>query len=330
MLDALEALRPGAATALATDPVAELRSWPEIEMRLVPESETGAGCSVSGAYLPRETPPRLAVATSTSSGRRGFTALHELGHHLQQTNLELMDAFAAQPDGGVALEDAACDAFAAAVLLPADLVDRFTPSTGPTGANIADLVSASSASRAAACVRASERLRSPGLVVLLNRNGVVEFSAAHGLPPVRKGSDQSQIPVLREAISSGRLRATGMTRVLYRDGIRGQELYADVGEVAGYLVLVAVTDHAPWITTFTLPTVDDGPQGAERICVHPDCGHEFPNFEKACQRCGVPKCPECQRCQCPSTVAQRDCSRCTVTYPVRAFDGDSTICENCA
>lgn len=54
---------------------------------------------------------------SASRARRDFTALHELGHHLQQNSFDLMEAFARQPDGGVLLEDTACDAFAAEILL---------------------------------------------------------------------------------------------------------------------------------------------------------------------------------------------------------------------
>jgi len=140
---ALEALRPGSSVQLADDPCGVLATWTEVDLRFVPEADMGAGCSVSGAYLPRESPPRLAVATSTSLGRHAFTALHELGHHLQQSDLSLMDVLTSEPDGGVALEDAACDAFAAAVLLPENLVDQFIPAGGPTAANVRDLAMSS-------------------------------------------------------------------------------------------------------------------------------------------------------------------------------------------
>lgn len=187
---------------------------------MVDPSDAGAECSVAGTYRDEEDPPLLAIAAAASAGRQAFTALHEFGHHLQQTEDMLTDRLLSQPDKGFELEEAACDGFAAAVLLPDELVETYIDQSGPTGPGIVDLWQASSASRAAVCVRAAQHLPSPGHVVLLDPAGTVSFAASTGLPSVRRGSDQSSIETVREALTR-QGGATGRTRLCYRDGIVG-------------------------------------------------------------------------------------------------------------
>src|SRR6266498_1701412 len=119
MLAELETMWPGASDQLTVNAVDAIGSWDQVAVRLVPDSETDAGCSVAGAYIAEMTPPVVAIAVAASAGRRAFTALHELGHHLQQTRKALYEPLLVDADdGGTALEDAACDAFAAGLLLP--------------------------------------------------------------------------------------------------------------------------------------------------------------------------------------------------------------------
>lgn len=327
MAAALERARPGAADSLANHTLQHLSTWDDIAVRAVPESQTNVGCSVAGAYLASLTPPVLAVADSLSAGRRAFTALHELGHHLQQTDTSLMTALLAEPEGGQALEDAACDAFAAQVLLPDRLVDDHLP-VGATAAGVAALWQASSASRAASCVRAAQRLTTPGHVLLLDETGHVMFAAAHELPPVARRSNQGHIPVVADAMSRPGRRAHGRTRVQYRDGILGQELYVQVADIGGYLVVVAVTERAPWETTFHLPLRDDGPTGRDWTCEQ--CGHDFTTFVPPCQRCDAPRCPECGQCNCGAHVKERQCQGCFQVLTKHAFTGDAPLCDTCA
>ncbi|MGR6919805.1 ImmA/IrrE family metallo-endopeptidase [[Actinomadura] parvosata] len=262
MMRVLEQLSPGATARLGADPFATLSTFTDLEVRLVPESDTGArpgnaGCSVAGVYIAEAVPPILGVAVSASAGRRAFTVLHEFGHHLQQDQPTLTNLLLEQLDGGIALEDAACDAFAADILLPASLVDRMIGPRGPTAVHIVDLWQASVASRAAACVRAAQRLSSSGHVVLLDEKGEVSFATSVGLPPIARGSVQGDIGALHEALA-GSGRAAGRTRLRYRDGIQGEELHAQVVPMGGYLLLVAVTDRAPWLD-FTPPSPAAGP-----------------------------------------------------------------------
>ncbi|MFI6742932.1 ImmA/IrrE family metallo-endopeptidase [Nonomuraea sp. NPDC050451] len=333
MTRVLEQLSPGAAARLGADPFATLSTFTDLEVRLVPEVETAARsgnarCSVAGVYIHDAVPPILGVAVSASAGRRAFTVLHEFGHHLQQDQPTLTGVLLDQPDGGIALEDAACDAFAAEILLPASLVDRFIGTRGPTADQIVDLWQASIASRAAACVRAAQRLSSPGHIVLLDEEGKVSFASAVGLPPIARGSVQSDIGTVREALA-GSGRAAGRTRVRYRDGIQGDELHAQVVPMGGYLLLVAVTDRAPWLN-FATPSPATGPVAPGWVCEHTECGHEFTSFEAPCRTCARPRCPECQRCQCPPRVSEQTCSRCFQRLPASMFTAGSASCSECS
>lgn len=330
MLSHLQKIREEFEEELRTDSLGALGMWPQIELRSVPDYQLGSSvCSVSGAYLAESEPPVLAVAESASLGRQAFTALHELGHHLQQSVFELMDIPMSQPDGGIALEDAACDAFAAAILLPKALVEEYIPERGPSGTSVASLWSASNASRAAACVRAARMLKTPGHVALLDGNGLVSFSASRELPPLRRGSDQSQSTIIRTALQNNRRVTEGPTAFFYRDGIRGEELHAQAADMGGMLVVVAVTEGASWLK-LSLPKWDAGPKGVYRICEHSDCGREFRSFEKPCEGCRVQKCPDCGRCKCGTRLKEKTCSNCFMVKAAHLFDPKSAECRDCA
>lgn len=164
MLAELERRWPSSAAQLRQHSVDVLAGWREVVVRLVPESDADAECTVAGAYLASEAPPIVAVAESLSRGRQGFTALHELGHHFQQTTDALIEVLLNQRDDGRALEEAACSSFAADILIPGTFVRRHIDEAGPTAHSIVSLWQdpSISASRAAVCARAAERLRSAG------------------------------------------------------------------------------------------------------------------------------------------------------------------------
>jgi Zn-dependent peptidase ImmA (M78 family) len=184
----LEARWPGGVEHLRADTVAAMTGWPEVEVRMVPESAVDAGCSVTGAYLYDDGHPVIAVAESASPARRAFTGDHELGHHLQQTTDHLIDALLRPDVDSRALEEAACNGFAAQLLIPEQLTDRHIGSAGPTAHDIVDLWRDSNASRQAVCARAAERLPAPGHVLLLDSDGVITFSSSRGEFPTPRCS----------------------------------------------------------------------------------------------------------------------------------------------
>jgi Zn-dependent peptidase ImmA (M78 family) len=328
VLTALDQALPGQRAQLARSPISVIQDWDQVDYRVVPEAQTDAGCAVAGAYYATHEPPIIAVADSTSPGRRAFTALHELGHHLQQSSITLADTVEAQGDAAAQFEDAACDAFAAAILLPDAVVGEHLPTTGITARDVAALKRHSSASRAAVCVRSAQRLHAPGHVALLDDDGIVQFAAAHDLPRIPRDSDQSEIPVVREALRSSTHVAQGQTRFLYRDRIAGAELYAQAADIEGYIVVVAVAHHPAWAQGWRPPLVQDKPEPGSWICPRDACGEEFETFNRSCPKCGVPYCPRCGHCGCEARVQERMCPGCFTVYSELFFDGDR--CKNCS
>ena len=150
MLAALERDHPGALATLRADPLRELQCWPEIRVYLVSETN-GSRCSVAGSYQHQTSPPALVVSRSRSVRRRGFTSLHELGHHLQQTDPELGQRRFSAVEDSEELEEEACDAFAARVLLPDDQAAAHIAPRGPTATSVAEMFHSSQASREACC-----------------------------------------------------------------------------------------------------------------------------------------------------------------------------------
>src|SRR3954466_14821230 len=87
MREVLERSHPGAADRLRHDPLGELECWEDLAVVAVAETAGADRCSVAGSY--HSDPPTLFVAQSASRRRNGFTGLHELVHHLQQTDEHL-------------------------------------------------------------------------------------------------------------------------------------------------------------------------------------------------------------------------------------------------
>lgn len=336
-------------TGLESDPLTELENWDEVIVRrlppalIVPPPETlGGECSVSGTYYDWTPTSRPAIAVAESSSRRrdAFTALHELGHHLQRTNLSLADELGElERDMSFRVEDAVCERFAAAVLIPSAAATRFLGTGTPTAGDIVTFVDNISASRAAACIRASENLAVPGMVVLLNEEDIVQIAPPRGLPPLRRGSSQAQAEVVRraralEAGGSYRFRvADDDTHFQYRDGIEGDSLFAQAADIGnGYLVIVAVTEAPPWKDTFTLPKFSTGPRAKERVCPHPECGEPFSTWAETHDVCGEPRCTNCYRCACSLThVRERPCEGCHLMQPNHLFENDTAkVCVDCA
>ena len=166
MLEVLDRDHPGARDALAADAWSELEAWDGLQLRLVPDSQTDERCSVAGGYVHTTVPPTLTVTNSLSPGRRSFTVLHELGHHLQKNNIALACAVRSQPADTDAFEDAACDAFAARVLITDDNLAAVLTDRSPTAATLVRLFEETEASRAACCARVVDHLGASGVVAV--------------------------------------------------------------------------------------------------------------------------------------------------------------------
>ncbi|MET7423618.1 ImmA/IrrE family metallo-endopeptidase [Dactylosporangium sp. NPDC005555] len=299
-----------------------------MQVKLTAEVQTSGLCSVAGGYKPATMPPSLWVANASSPGRRQFTVLHELGHHLQNTDPGLGTGLLNADEDG--FEDAACDLFAARVLLPDDLVAACFGDRTPTPGDIVALYRRSTASRAACVVRAVEHLRSFGAVVLYDTDGIVSFAAGRGsvYPPAR-GSDQSQTPLVAAALQhldrpDGVPITVSDTVIAYRTGHTSGRLYGQAAWCDGFLVAVLVEDHAPW-QSFS-PTRPPITMSQPRWAGCELCQDSF-EVTGACATCREPRCPS-GHCAC-TMRRQRRCERCTMTYDKAMFVGTGTVCREC-
>jgi hypothetical protein len=325
VLATLEQARPGAAEPLRQDALIALGAWDDICVQMVADVAISDDCSVAGGYRSDTDPPTLIVARSASPRRRQFTALHELGHHLQRNSIELLTALYAAHDAEV-LEEAACDAFAGRVLLPDAVVAPLIGARGPTADEVTALYAASRASRAACCVRAAERLTSTGAVFLLDQNGIVSFAIGRGMPPPARGSDQSSTPLVAAALRVGG-RARRDTQIAYRDGSRSERLYGDCAPIDGWMAAVTVLDRAAW-QPFAPPRVGTGTWATTHWWICEYCQSSFESFAaERCDRCAQPRCPD-GHCRCTSR-GDRTCTQCRLAKHRSQFSGGGMVCRDC-
>lgn len=321
--------RGGDVEALTLDAMRELRQRTDLTVTVVPEfvpRDYTQGCSVAGGY--RWEPPTLLVTESMSRRRQQFTALHELGHHLQKTDVCLGTTVVehAHPEE---FEDACCDAFAARILLPADLVALHTPRRGPTAVGAVELFDSSNASRAAICVRLAGALQSPGVVAVVDGTGTVSFAAARGglFPPAR-GSDQRQNPLVRAALDADdptRAVTRDDAQIWYRTGHSSNRLYGQAAWSGDHLFLVQVEYGASWLS-YSPPRDGTSERTIDRWeeCEH--CGARF-TITFTCRRCGHPRCPA-GHCGC-TAAALRTCNECFLEKASAQFPAGSMICADC-
>jgi Zn-dependent peptidase ImmA (M78 family) len=330
MIHILKARHPAQMEELRFSSIPTMKRWSEVEILQMERSFSGTGCNLAGVYLDSFKPPRIGISSNSTQRRASFTALHEYGHHLQQTDDALIDQLAAQPDYGRVLEEMSSDAFAATVLLPDEWVMAELGTGTPTAPQIVALWISNAASRAAVCVAASKRLDTPGHVLLLDEAGLVVFSASHGEFPLRAGSDQSETAIFKALQSqiSQDTPVRAITRFSYKPPWSGPELYAQAANMGGYWVVVAVTHTAPWerisLSSAASPVVAGA---AWRTCER--CEWVYKQVGQRCELCGVQKCPECDACDCPSGLRERTCDECFLIRSAEQFDGDSSTCREC-
>lgn len=327
MLQLLDKRRQGAAERLHADALAELDTWSEVQVRRVPDADTGAQCSVAGGYVHSTAPPTLTVTESLSHRRRQFTALHELGHHLQKTDARLALAVRRQPADSETFEDAACDVFASLVLIPDEMLQPRPDGRSPSAADVVALFDRTHASRAACCVRIAEQLATDGVVAVLDDAGTVSFAAAHGeiYPPARDWS-QADTPLVRAALRSHANVQVDDTYVQYRSGATSVRLYGDAAWSGNYLIIIAVLDRPGW-KAFAPPRTNTG-GFVSRWQVCEVCEDQFLPTEN-CPKCGDPRCPA-GHCAC-THAADRVCERCFLTlHPHRFANPTAPVCKECS
>lgn len=330
MVVEVETRYPGSRARLGANSIKELESWNEVALRFVSEDsgyeDEVHKCSISGRYLEDCDPPELVIAQSGSTRRDHFTALHELGHHLQRTTINLGDT-AVSHSLSEEFEDASCDVFASRILIPEDIVNAAIGARGPDAESVVRLYENSNASRWACCVRAAERLVGFGGVILLDSSGVVNFSATSGIHPPAFGSSQASTPIISDLLRQpSRVVPVELdTHIAYRTGTRSVTLYGHAIWWDGYIVAVLVEDHPAW-RRFAPPRSGSGRyvaawEGCE-ICLE-----DF-QVEDRCSVCGKPFCPS-RHCGC-TLARERTCQSCGFVWGIARFSTGSSICSDCS
>lgn len=316
---------------LFEDPLQAVLGWPGLDVRLADRTEVARGggrCSVSGYYLRDRTPPRIRIVDALSMGRRHFTALHELAHHLQPRHPKIAPLLAKHDknDPHRTLEDRICDAFAAEVLLPDEQVDTaITSAHGPDAEAVIRLYRETHASRAACCVRAAQRIDHEGWVVLADLDGVVQFAAAANLKyHLAPGTQQPDNSLITRAGAIGHQQ--GFTSVTYRSGNTSGEFNTDARTAGNFVFTVLSLGPTPW-TEFPVPEDRRRPGGVESACDH--CGNEWTDYARPCERCSARICPRCERCNCRPSVQRKICQGCWIEQPANAFPDGGDRCETC-
>jgi hypothetical protein len=297
--------RAGDIEALTLDAFDSLRHRDDVAVASVPEfvpPDAQLDCSVSGGY--RETPPTLIVTRSMSTRRQHFTLLHELGHHLQRTDLALGEVVLAQRDSEQ-FEEAACDAFAARILLPDDMVATVIGADGPTVQDAVGLFELSNASRAAISVRLAGLLKPAAVVAVLDELGAVTFAASRGgMYPPKRLSDQRENPLVRVALErrdDNSVVNRNDARVRYSNGGASIELYGQAGWAGDRMIAIMVEEAAPWLS-YSPPRDGTAIFGRTQAVEHPE--HPEPK-KQTCGNCFLEKHPS-------------------------QFEDGSAICKDCA
>lgn len=286
-------------TGLFQDPLETLENHTGIALKFV--SSSPSGCSVSGYYRP--TPPTLHVHRSNSSRRDNFTALHELGHHLQQTDRSwAMDVLSELTDRErELLEEAVSDALASDILLPKDLVAEHLGSGLVTAKGIAALYGATVASRQACCIAAARHgVGDKALISLSDLDGkvVLSLSTAESLYRLPRGLVQPDLSRLIRKACDGQLTAVGTAQagLVYSTTNRRYDIKFDV----------ALDIEGRWAFSVARPEQEYGNQNwgkAVQHCPAPACEAIFEvDGATARCRCGDYKCPECGSCSCESSL----------------------------
>lgn len=324
----LEARHPGLIETLREDPLDGLAQFPEVTFNLSAHQQSGT-CSVLGSYDSSTDPPTISVARR-GQGQTWFSALHELGHHEQQSDfawtadlLTIDDHFRRR-----GLEEQVCEAFAAEILLGADVVDDVIGDGIPTAKSIADLHHVTGASRAACAVRVLQLLRAEGLVMVATLEGEVLFSTGSGdVFAPKKSTVQPPDSVVTRAANAGTSNSRDAS-VMYGTGRQRHGFAADAVRDGDYVYAVFTAGKPGWVTGFyASKNLYWG--SAEHDC---RCGATFTRgteaFCETCQRGDT--CPDCGVCACaPEPVRDRTCTDCFMLWPVGHYLPGGTVCQTC-
>jgi hypothetical protein len=261
----------------------------------------------------------------TASRRQNFTLMHELGHHLVDTNVECLTWLADQPDPPRVLEQI-CDQIAADLLIAADAIDIALAGGPPDAAAVVGLFRDTEASRSACAIAIVHRLPCDGFVVLLEASATEIFFAARARdtrPYAWRGDTIPAGHPLRQNPPPARAKAWWP----YPNSGERREYFMSSTTANGWTVAVLAENDLFGVANLHLPQQVEQDRGNDAEITCP-CGYRGKTRMWPCQRCGVPECPRCGECEC----ARRDrkliaCTNCfSKVQPFLIIDG---LCDQC-
>jgi hypothetical protein len=331
MILELERRSPGSVDAIRDDPIVWLQAWEELEVRLLASQaaipDDSPRCDVEGGYRSTEPTPRIGVGRS-SPERMNFTALHELGHHLQRTTDSLLSNLGTRDDVGEALEEAACDNFSAAILMPQGPTEAVLGSGTPAATDVARLWdSLPQVSRQAVVVRAARNLQADGHIMLLDSDGRVEICSSRGAFRLPKGCSQTATAIWGASLRSRSKVAAERTRFSYSNGEQaGEVMYAQSAPMGdGHTVIVASVERVPW--QLSVYKIEQVPYGTWWTCERAICGKGF-YASTRCDTCRTPKCPDCDYCAC-RVAKEFTCGECFLVQTTAEQSTRVGVCIDC-
>lgn len=253
-------------------------------------------CSVDGYYESTLDPdlPRILADRSVAIERYRFTVLHELGHHLVETDacfmLDRLDEIGGSPSGAQRAEEQLCHQFAAKVLIPDQVLTDSIQGRKLRPADVIAVHDRTNASWEAVAIRAA-RFDGQAVVVLVRQDGLIAFSTTRdGRWWPRQSQTQPGGPLHRALHVN-----SGVRQDVFRHGLGySAAMFCETRKVHDDLAVGVMRPRRADSQFDVLSQPEPLWKEREEWCFW--CDEE--RDEGWCETCRSRRCHDCNRCGC--------------------------------
>lgn len=321
---ALANLSPDAVAAIRTDPKTGVRELGlSVEaMDAIPERGSGGWCD--GASFVDE--GRIMYRPSVGL-RENFTICHELAHHLLRLDDDAMDWVYDRQDPDEALETL-CDKFAAALLVPSELVDETVEELGFTADAVVWLYESTSASRHCCAIALVDQMPCPGFAAVVDPRRQEVWVAA-------RKADTSPAAYRRQAVPQGHAlhRLTDdsphiRTKSWWPRGPNDRwPYYLDARRADQWNVAVFTERDLLGIEQLHFAPAARNQNDGDVDC---PCGFKGESKWFPCNECKACSCPKCHKCLCDYRAEREVKATCRECFQsVRPQLLEEGVCDGC-